>query len=182
MATDVVRVSKFLSLILRHEPQKIGLTLDEQGWAEVEDLVRQANQNGQRLTRDILDRVVAQNDKKRFAFSEDGKRIRASQGHSIEVDLALAPLAPPELLYHGTATRVVDAIRVQGLDKRERQHVHLSLDTETARKVGQRHGKPIILVVRARDMFQAGHQFFLSANGVWLTDRVPVEFLVFPTE
>jgi putative RNA 2'-phosphotransferase len=165
---------------LRHEPGKIGLTLDEQGWAEVDELIQLANQHGKKFTRELLNRVVAENDKQRFAFSEDAKRIRASQGHSVQVDLALPPLEPPELLYHGTAVQIVEAIRAEGLDKRQRQHVHLSFDITTATKVGQRRGRPVILTVRAKDMFNAGHEFFLSANGVWLTDRVPVEFLIFP--
>ena len=178
--SDIVKVSKFLSLVLRHKPEEIGLVLDENGWAEVAELIRLANTRGHRLTRPLLERVVADNDKKRFAFSEDGVRIRANQGHSVEVDLALPPSEPPELLYHGTASRFVDSIRAEGLHSGNRQHVHLSLDVTTATKVGQRHGKPVILVVRAREMSTAGHTFFLSANGVWLTERVPVEFITFP--
>ena len=180
MSADLVKVSKFLSLVLRHQPEAIGLTLDESGWADVEDLIRRANERGHRLTRPLLERVVAENDKKRFAFSEDGRKIRASQGHSVAVDLALPPAEPPELLYHGTATRFVESIRAKGLHSGSRQHVHLSLDAVTATKVGQRHGKPVILTVRAGAMWAAGHPFFRSANGVWLTERVPVEFIDFP--
>lgn len=178
--SELVRTSKFLSLVLRHQPEAIGLTLDAQGWAEVEELIRLANISGQRVDRTLLERVVAENDKKRFALSEDGRRIRASQGHSIEVDLALSPTPPPELLYHGTATRFLESIRQQGLHAASRQHVHLSADLETATKVGQRHGKVVVLTVRAQAMAEAGHSFFLSANGVWLTEWVPVEFLEFP--
>jgi putative RNA 2'-phosphotransferase len=181
MTDELVRISKFLSLVLRHKPEEIGLTLDENGWAEVEELLRLANERGRTITRPLLDRVVAENDKKRFAFSDDGTRIRASQGHSVEVDLNLPPVEPPELLYHGTATRFLDSIRSQGLHSASRKHVHLSADAATAVKVGQRHGRPVVLVVRARDMHAAGHRFFRSANGVWLTDNVPVEFLTFPT-
>lgn len=180
MGDDLVKVSKFLSLILRHQPETIGLALDENGWAEIDVLIERANKKGQRLTRALLDHVVSDNDKKRFAISEDGRRIRASQGHSVEVDLALPTSEPPELLYHGTASRFVESIRAGGLHSGNRQHVHLSLDIGTATKVGQRHGKPVILVVRSQEMFVAGHQFFLSANGVWLTERVPVEFIDFP--
>jgi putative RNA 2'-phosphotransferase len=180
MGDDLVKVSKFLSLILRHQPETISLALDENGWAKIDVLIDLANKKGQRLDRAVLDRVVSDNDKKRFAISEDGHRIRASQGHSVEVDLALPASEPPELLYHGTASRFVESIRASGLHSGNRQHVHLSLDTQTATKVGQRHGKPVILVVRARDMFAAGQQFSLSANGVWLTERVPVEFIDFP--
>ena len=175
--SDLVKTSKFLSLVLRHRPEEIGLVLDEQGWADVEELIRLVNQSGRRLTRPLLERVVAENDKQRFAFSADGRRIRASQGHSVEVDLALPPAEPPELLYHGTATRFLDSILAEGLHAASRQHVHLSLDIATATQVGSRHGQPAILVVRAHDLFQAGHPFYISANGVWLTDRVPAEYL-----
>ncbi|MFO0867019.1 MAG: RNA 2'-phosphotransferase [Gemmataceae bacterium] len=174
---ELTSTSKFLALVLRHKPEEIGLTLDPNGWAEVDELLRLCNARGKRLTRDLLERVVAENDKKRFAFSDDGARIRASQGHSVEIDLALVPIEPPELLFHGTADRNRDSIRAGGLHSAKRQHVHLSLDVATATKVGQRHGKPIILKVRAREMWLAGHKFYLSANGVWLTDSVPAHFI-----
>lgn len=180
MTPELVKLSKFLSLVLRHKPQTIGLTLDENGWAKVDDLIRLANQQGSDLTRPLLERVVAENDKKRFALSEDGKRIRASQGHSVEIDLALPPCEPPELLYHGTASRFLPSIRAWGLKPRGRRHVHLSLDAATATQVGRRHGGPVVLVIRAREMSAAGHTFFVSANGVWLTEQVPVPFLIFP--
>ena len=128
----------------------------------------------------MLEQVVAENDKKRFAISEDGERIRANQGHSVDIDLALTASEPPELLYHGTASRFLDSIRATGLHSASRQHVHLSGDEPTATKVGQRHGKPVVLVVRARAMAAAGHLFYFSQNGVWLTERVPVEFINFP--
>jgi putative RNA 2'-phosphotransferase len=182
MTTDLVKTSKFLSLVLRHKPEAIGLALDDNGWASVEDLIRLANQHGTRLTRPLLEQVIAENDKKRFALSDDGRLIRASQGHSVEVDLALPALQPPELLYHGTASRFIDSIRSGGLHSASRQHVHLSLDVPTATRVGQRHGKPVVLVVRAGEVAAAGHKFFLSANGVWLTERVPVEFITFPAD
>lgn len=180
MADHIVQVSKFLSLILRHKPEEIGLELDDNGWADVDELIRLANSSGRHVTRPLLERVVAENDKKRFAFSDDGKRIRASQGHSVDVDLALTPATPPELLYHGTASRFLESIRAGGLHSGSRQHVHLSLDVATATKVGQRHGRPVVLVVRGREMHVAGHLFFLSANGVWLTEQVPVGYIVFP--
>lgn len=179
--SDVVSVSKFLSLILRHAPDKIGLTLDPNGWADVEELLRLMALNGKKVSRDVLEQVVAENDKKRFAFSEDGLRIRASQGHSIEIELDLPPAIPPDTLYHGTATRFIDSIRAEGLKPGSRQHVHLSKDIATATKVGQRHGKPVVLIVRANDMLAAGHTFYLSANEVWLTSHVPTEFIDFPT-
>ena len=180
MADDLVKVSKFLSLVLRHKPEEIGLTLDENGWADADELIRLANRRGRPLDRPLLERVVAENDKKRFAFSDDGRRIRASQGHSVEVDLALDPAEPPALLYHGTASRFVASIRAEGLIAGRRQHVHLSRDVPTATRVGQRHGKPVVLAVRAREMAAVGHPFYLSANGVWLTERVPLEYLDFP--
>lgn len=182
MDTDLVRVSKFLSLVLRHKPDEIGLTLDENGWAEVSDLLERANRHGVKITPQILETIVATNDKKRFAFSDDGKRIRASQGHSIEVDLALQSSAPPEYLFHGTASRFLDSIRAQGLLAGKRQHVHLSLDEATAVKVGSRHGKPVILRVRSGDMHRSGAAFFCSANGVWLTAHVASAFIEFPLE
>ena len=174
------RTSKFLSLVLRHEPQRIGLILDPSGWVEVEALLTACRHHGMPMERADLEEVVATNEKKRFALSDDGQRIRASQGHSIEVSLGYTPQAPPSQLFHGTATRFLDSIRKEGLNKRERHHVHLSADAETAQKVGQRHGKPAILIVRAEGMHSRGHAFFLSENGVWLTEDVPVEFIEFP--
>ena len=176
--TDPVSTSKFLSLVLRHKPGLIGLTLDSEGWAGIDALIH-LSQSRIPLTRDLIDRAVAENGKQRFAISEDGLRIRARQGHSIDVDLQLQSLPPPERLYHGTATRFVDAIRREGLRKRSRQHVHLSANADTATHVGSRHGKPVVLIVHAGDMAAAGHAFFLSENGVWLTDAVPAAFIDF---
>ena len=179
MDRDLVRISKFLSLVLRHEPEKAGLTLDPNGWVGVDEMLAGAARAGVRISPEVLRTVVETNDKKRFAFSEDGLRIRASQGHSVEVDLDLAPVVPPEVLYHGTATRFLDSIRAQGLLRQERRHVHLSGDEATAVKVGSRHGKPVVLRVRAGAMHSDGHLFFLSANGVWLTETVPPAYLEF---
>ncbi len=177
----IVQTSKFLSLVLfRHNPAKIGLTLDENGWAEVDELIRLSNHYGVRLTRPLLEQVVAENDKKRYAFSEDGKRIRANQGHSVDVDLALSPVQPPETLFHGTAAHFVASIREQGLLSGRRKHVHLSADRATAENVGRRHGRPVVLVIRAIQLAQAGSQFFISDNGVWLTGHVPTEYIEFP--
>jgi putative RNA 2'-phosphotransferase len=180
MNPDLVRLSKFLSLVLRHEPERIGISLDPEGWVAVEDLLAAAARAGKPISREQLDLVVATNDMKRFAFSPDGVRIRASQGHSVEVDLGLPPVVPPERLFHGTATRFLDAIRADGLRPQSRQHVHLSPDEETAVKVGQRHGKPVVLVVLAGAMHQDGNVFYRSENGVWLTAAVPVRYLEFP--
>ncbi len=177
MADEILRMSKFLSLVLRHKPELIGLTLDQNGWASVEDLIRLANRHGIRLTRPLLMQVVADNEKKRFALSDNGERIRASQGHSVKVDLGLPPALPPEILYHGTASRFLESILAGGLHSANRQHVHLSPDVATAMRVGQRHGSPVVLVIRSGEMAAAGHTFFVSANGVWLTDRVPQEFI-----
>lgn len=175
---DHISTSKFLSLILRHKPERIGLSLDAAGWAEIGELIR-LSQAHRPLTRDMIEAVVAGSDKQRFAISEDGLRIRANQGHSIAVDLALEVVAPPGRLYHGTATRFVDAIRREGLLRRDRHHVHLSADIDTAMRVGARHGTPVVLIVRAADMAAAGHVFMRSANGVWLTDAVPAAFIDF---
>ncbi len=177
-----VKISKFLSLVLRHKPEEIGITLDENGWVDVVTLRLAMDRHGRTVSREELEEVVATNDKKRFAFSEDGLRIRASQGHSVEVDLALEPVVPPELLFHGTATRFLPAIRQQGLQKIQRQHVHLCGDVETASNVGQRHGKLAMLHIRARDMHRAGMAFFRSANGVWLTEAVPPDYIEFPQQ
>jgi putative RNA 2'-phosphotransferase len=151
--------------------------LDEQGWADVDELIACAARNGRQLSRELIEEVVATNEKKRFALSRDGSRIRAAQGHSIEVDLGLEPEEPPEILFHGTATRFLPSILAGGLRPGSRQHVHLSLDKATALKVGQRHGKPAVLRIRSRDMWRAGIPFYCSQNGIWLTDRVPPEYL-----
>ena len=160
-------------IVLRHQPGKIGLTLDAQGWADVDELLSKANQHGVALTRPLLNEVVGQNDRQRFAFDAGGTRIRANQGHSIQIDLGLEPIAPPEHLYHGTATRFLEAIRQKGLLRGRRDYVHLS----PARKVGARHGEPVVLVVKAGEMQAAGFAFYRAANGVWLTDTVPSEYL-----
>lgn len=166
-------ISKFLSLILRHKPETIGLKLDKNGWADIDELIEKSKDIS--LTRELIDEVVQKNDKRRFII--DGNRIRANQGHSIEVDLELKPLTPPDILYHGTATRFLDSIMQTGITKQSRQHVHLSQELETAISVGQRHGKVAILEVNAQEMLAKGHTFYRSENGVWLTDIVGVEFL-----
>lgn len=177
---QVAHLSKFLSLILRHHPDTIGLTLDEGGWTDVNELLRKATAAGQPISRQQLEDVVAHNNKQRFRFNADGTRIRANQGHSIEVDLGLEAQAPPSSLYHGTATRFLANIRQEGLRKGSRQHIHLTTDFDTAHTVGQRHGTPVILTVDATAMYGAGHLFYCSENGVWLTDHVPVNFLTIP--
>lgn len=169
MTLSLTDASKFLSFILRHKPDAIGLTLDPEGWANIDELIAKADIP---LDFDTLREVVASSEKKRFAISADGLSIRANQGHSIEVNLGLEPVEPPELLYHGTATRFLDSIKAQGLLPQNRQYVHLSEDIETATKVGQRHGKPVVLTIPALQMHQKGHQFFQAKNGVWLTGPI----------
>lgn len=177
---ETIRASKFLSLILRHEPERVGLSLGEAGWVTAEELLQAVNRHGVALTPEGLNHIVATSDKKRFALSEDGLRIRASQGHSVEVDLQYPPQRPPELLYHGTATRFLDGIRRDGLLKMERHDVHLSAETQVTLQVGGRHGRPALLIIRAGDMHQAGFVFRCSANRVWLVDHVPPQFIEFP--
>lgn len=166
-----------MSLVLRHKPEDIGLQLDEQGWAKVDELISKMNARGIHINFEIINEVVETNDKKRFAFNEDKTLIRASQGHSIEVELNLSETVPPDTLYHGTAIKYLDSILKTGLQKQNRQHVHLSATIETARAVGSRHGKPIILVINAKEMLVTGFKFYLSENKVWLTDTVPVEYI-----
>ncbi len=174
------RVSKFLSLVLRHEPEAIGIVLNGAGWANVATLIAQSRLHGTMIDRDMLEEVVATSAKRRFAFSEDGLQIRANQGHSLEVDLGYEAAIPPSLLYHGTVAQFVPLIRDQGIEKMQRHHVHLSPDRETAEAVGKRRGKPVILVVAAQEMHDAGYEFFMSANGVWLTNTVPPQFVRIP--
>lgn len=170
-------ISKFLSLVLRHQPEKLGIRPDPQGWVSVKELLEKLQENGMAVSLAKLQEVVASNDKQRFAFSADGSRIRASQGHSIAVDLGLEPLVPPAVLYHGTALQHIPAIRTAGLLPGKRQHVHLSADPDTALKVGSRHGKPALLLVESLKMQQADYRFYRSANGVWLTHTVPPLYL-----
>ena len=173
-----VKVSKYLSKHLRHQPERIGLALDEGGWVEIDTLIAAAAAHGFRVTRDELHHVVATNDKRRFAV--DGTRIRASQGHSIDVDLGLPPATPPPYLFHGTVARHLEAIRTEGLRPMNRHDVHLSPDRATATRVGARRGRPVVLSVDAAAMHRAGHVFHVSANGVWLTKAVPSRYLRFP--
>lgn len=180
MQKNLVKISKFLSLVLRHKPSTVGLTLDPGGWVQVDELLAAANNTGVPLNKDVLRQVVEQNDKQRFSLSADGSKIRANQGHSIPVNLDLEPVFPPEFLFHGTATRFLKSIQKQGLLPKGRNQVHLSPDKPTATKVGQRHGKPVVLTVQSGQMHESGFTFYRSANGVWLTDKVPVEFLLFP--
>lgn len=172
------KTSKFLSYILRHHPELIDLNLDENGWANVDELITKSTNDSQGFTFEELDEIVQTNEKKRFAFNEDKTKIRASQGHSIDIKLALIPRQPPEFLYHGTAQNNLESILEKGIEKRNRQHVHLSQDKETATSVGMRHGKPVILTIKTKEMFDAGIDFFLSDNDVWLTDFVDAKYIL----
>ena len=171
------QASKFLALLLRHQPERIGIELDEGGWTDVDKLLDALHAHGIDLTRAELDELVASSDKQRFAFSPDGAKIRANQGHSVQVELDLEAPTPPDVLYHGTVERALPGIRELGLVKGQRHHVHLSADLETARRVGGRRGKPVVLAIKVKEMVAAGHQFLRSANGVWLVDAVPKEFI-----
>jgi putative RNA 2'-phosphotransferase len=174
--TNKVKMSKFLSLILRHKPDEIGLTLDQHGWADIEELLFKAKHTG--LTEPLLHELVANSDKQRFALSPDRQKIRANQGHSLAVDLDLKPQCPPDTLYHGTAHRHQASIFASGLEKRKRQHVHLSVDIPTALNVGQRYDRPpLLLSIDAQRMQANGYPFYLSANGVWLVEHVPPDYI-----
>ncbi|MBB4817316.1 RNA 2'-phosphotransferase [Pseudomonas sp. TUM22785] len=173
-----VEISRFLSFVLRHKPEAIGLQLDSEGWADIEALITGAARTGKALDERAIRRVVANNDKKRFAISEDGRRIRAVQGHSTaSVQRQYDAVVPPQRLFHGTASRFVDSILQKGLIAGSRHHVHLSEDRETATQVGQRYGEPVILEIAASAMHEVGFEFHQAENGVWLTARVPVDYL-----
>lgn len=173
----IVRISKYLSRHLRHRPERIGLVLGPGGWVTVDDLLAAAAADGFALTRAELVATVAENDKRRYEFDETGERIRASQGHSVDVDLGLPPATPPYVLFHGTVARHLPSIRRDGLRPQSRHDVHLSADEETAHRVGARRGEPVILRVDAARMVADGHVFRVSANGVWLVPAVPPEYL-----
>lgn len=170
-------ISKLLSFILRHSPDTIQLTLDAHGWANVSTLLQQCKAHGHHFTMQELEKTVAENDKQRFSFNEDKTMIRANQGHSLDISLDLPPATPPEFLYHGTVAKFMDNIRKTGLQKMNRQHVHLTDNRATAEKVGSRRGVPHILTIRSGDMHRDGIVFYLSDNGVWLTDEVPVKYI-----
>ncbi len=178
MKNNFSELSKFLSYILRHEPQSIGLQLDAEGWASIGELISLATKAGKQFDRELLQQVVNTSDKKRFTISGDGLSIRAAQGHSSEqVSIDYKAVTPPAVLYHGTATRFVESIRAQGLLPGQRHHVHLSESVETASQVGERYGKLHLLVVDCARMSAAGHEFYMADNNVWLTKQVPAEYI-----
>ena len=174
---QIKNISKFLSLILRHNPKKANLSLDTAGWASVSELLGNLEATRYSINFEQLKEIVDKNDKKRFQISDDSLRIRASQGHSINIDLQLTPKEPPTVLFHGTATRFVDAINQQGLKAGSRNHVHLSTNIDTALAVGQRYGKPVLLKIDAKTMHEQGVEFYLSENGVWLTEHVSTKYI-----
>ena len=170
--------SKFISLLLRHKPEIVNLKVDEHGWADVNELIDKMNAyDAFGLTLERLEEIVANNDKTRFSFNEDKTKIRANHGHSIQVDVELKESVPPDVLYHGTAEKYVDSIMRIGLIGKERLYVHLSKDTQVAKSVGGRHGKPVIYKVDAKGMYEDGYKFYLSQSGIWLTKEVPVRYL-----
>ncbi|MEO1185986.1 MAG: RNA 2'-phosphotransferase [Cyanobacteria bacterium J06636_27] len=173
----LTKISKYLSNHLRHQPERIGITIAPGGWVEVIELLEACRKNKFPVTRADLEKIVATNDKKRFSFDSTGTKIRANQGHSVEVDLQLLPSVPPDVLYHGTGHKTVEIILQNGLSKMSRHHVHLSFDIGTAKKVGARHGKAVVFEIDAAKMYKAGFVFYCSDNGVWLTDNVPPEYL-----
>lgn len=172
-------ISKLMSLVLRHKPEYIKVELDENGWLSIEELILGINNKGINLEKDLLIEIVRDNDKQRFIISEDGLKIRANQGHSIDVDLEMKAVQPPEFLYHGTVDKFMGSIRNTGLIKMSRNHVHLSEDRETAIKVGSRRGKPIILSIRSGEMHRNNYTFYQSENGVWLTDKIEAKYIDF---
>lgn len=173
---NLTSTSKFISLILRHKPETIGICLDEHGWANVDDLIKGIGKTRE-FNMEMLEEIVLTDSKQRYSFNEDKTLIRANQGHSVPVDVELQEMEPPEVLWHGTGEKYVESIDKQGLLPMSRLYVHLLEESDTARKVGQRHGRPILYIVKARDMYRAGYKFYRSKNGVWLTEMVPVEYL-----
>ena len=177
MRKELISLSKCVSLVLRHDPKAAGLTLDKEGWVKCSDLIVGINKMPKKrklaLTGELLEEIVETNNKKRFEYSEDSQKIRARQGHSVEIDLGLEEVVPPDILYHGTGSKSLSSIFRCGISKMKRHHVHLSPDPETAVNVGSRHGRPVVLEVSAKDMYDKGFKFYLTDNGVWLVDRVP---------
>lgn len=182
MSNRLVRTSKFLSYVLRHNPDALGLDVEPGGWVDVGDLLDRAREQGRSLDRTLLEQVIAHGDKERFSLSDDRTKIRANYGHSIDVDLDLTPTPPPPTLYHGTARAALSSIQQEGLLPQSRQYVHLSSTPEEAQTVGRRHGPPVVLRVEAQRMHEAGFTLYQSTEAVWLTQRIPPRFLQIPDE
>ncbi len=175
---DLKKIGVFISLILRHKPDVIGISLDEHGWANVQELINGINKTGKySIDMTTLEEIVRTDNKQRYSFNEDRSKIRANQGHSINVDVELKAAVPPEILYHGTGEKYIDSINAEGLKPKSRLYVHLSKDVETALTVGSRHGKPVVYTVASGEMHRQGYTFYLSENGVWLTKKVPIDFM-----
>lgn len=179
MRKDLKQISKYLSLVLRHKPEMIGLNIDNNGWVNVDELI---NKSTLEFNLDELKEIVETNDKQRFLFSDDFSKIKATQGHSIKIELELTPIEPPEILYHGTVEKFIDSINKDGLLKMNRNHVHLSDNKYTAINVAKRRGQPIILIIKSKEMFNDGYKFFCSENNVWLTDNVPSKYITINNE
>ena len=178
LSKEEVKISKFVSSVLRHKPENIGLTLSKDGWANVYELIEKIKATGRNIDKDILERVVLYNDKKRFSFNENHTLIRANQGHSINVDLGFEEKEPPEILFHGTSIDNIDSIKQEGINKMNRLHVHLSLTEDIAKKVGERHGKPAVIKINSKQMYEDGIKFYLSENKVWLCDYVDPKYII----
>ncbi len=177
---DYTEMSKFLSYVLRHNPGELALSVDAEGWVVLDELIEKSKKKGFTFTKQIIEAILAESSKKRFAFSQDGKKIRALQGHSTPlVDIKYEEIKPPQILYHGTAQKFLSTIREQGLKAGSRHYVHLSATHDVAKEVGHRHGKAVVLSIQSLDMHDKGFKFFQAENGVWLTERVPVEFIEF---
>jgi putative RNA 2'-phosphotransferase len=173
-----IKFGKFMSFVLRHHPEDIGITLDAHGWADVNALIAGIRKTYPQFTRDVLERIVRENNKQRYSFNDDKTKIRANQGHSIDVDVVMKQAEPPEYLYHGTAERFLNSIRQQGLTRQHRQYVHLSQDADTAVEVGRRHGSPVVLKINASAMYRDGLVFHISENGVWQCENVPWKYII----
>ena len=174
---DLVKIGKYISLILRHKPELIDLKMDEHGWVDVDELLKGINKSGRFINKEILDLIVKTNNKKRYQYNNDHTKIRANQGHSIKVDVDLQEKKPPDILYHGTAKKNLDKIKESGIRKMNRLHVHLSKDIETAVKVGKRHGQPVVLIINTKAMVKDGYKFYYSYNGVWLCDDIAYSYV-----
>ena len=175
---NIEKLSKFISLILRHKPEEVGITLDEHGWAKVNDLINGINNSGRKIDKDVLEEIIRTDNKQRYSFNEDKTKIRANQGHSIPVVIDFKELEPPDTLYHGTATKSIEGMQAQGIKPMSRLYVHLSKDFETAKQVGSRHGECVVLVINAKKMYKDGIKFYLSENGVWLTESVDPKYIL----
>jgi len=173
-----IRLGRFISLVLRHDPSAAGIILDANGWSEVDELLSGMNARGHKIDMETLERIVRENNKSRYSFNDNHTKIRANQGHSIDVDVGIKQCDPPPVLYHGTAARFLDSIKKQGITRQQRHHVHLSADIDTATAVGKRHGKPVVLQIDALAMSKDGYKFFLSKNGVWLCEQVPWKYIM----